>query len=101
MIKKIVSKYKKNNRFFLDNSKNYFKTYVNSYCLISDLSGTVYTYSFLINRPVIFYSKYEKKLNNLNYYNLNFFRDREKIGVIVDDVNNLLKVLKRKKIFIK
>ena len=61
----------------------------------------MYTYSFLINRPVIFYSKYEKKLNNLNYYNLNFFRDREKIGVIVDDVNNLLNVLKRKKIFIK
>ena len=47
---KFSNKYKKNERFFLDTSKNYFKIYNNSCCLISDLSGTAYTYSLLTEK---------------------------------------------------
>ena len=63
--------------------------------MISDLSGTAYTYSFLTNKPVVFFSNYEKDLSRLKYDDLNFFKDRNKIGFVVKDVKNLIKILKK------
>ena len=65
--------------------------------MISDLSGTAYTYAFLTNQPTIFFSNYENMLKRLNYSNLNFFKDRNKIGYIVESTTNLIKILKNKK----
>ncbi len=96
-VKLIANKYKKNERFFLDTSKNYFKIYNNSCCLISDLSGTAYTYSLLTEKLVVFYSNYEKKLRALNYHKLNYFKDREKIGYVVSNLKYLIKILNNNK----
>jgi len=96
-VKLIAKKYKKNERFFLDTSKNYFKIYNNSCCLISDLSGTAYTYSLLTEKLVVFYSNYEKKLKALNYHKLNYFKDREKVGYVVNNPKNLIKILNNNK----
>lgn len=93
----IEKKYKNNPRFTVDKSKNYFNTYVNSKFLITDLSGTAYTYAFLTNNPVIFFSNYEKKLNILGYKNLNFFKDRKKIGFIVNDIKSILRIISHTK----
>ena len=93
-VKLIAKRYNKNERFFLDTSKNYFKTYKNSCCLISDLSGTAYTYSLLTEKLVIFYSNYEKKLKTLNYHKLNYFKDREKVGYVVNNLKYLIKIIK-------
>tara|TARA_Y100000310_G_scaffold343520_1_gene451583 strand:+ start:476 stop:1087 length:612 start_codon:yes stop_codon:yes gene_type:complete len=58
---KYIENYFKNNNFFkLDRSENYFYNYKSSKLLIIDLSGTSYTYAFLTNNPVIFFSKNEK-----------------------------------------
>tara|TARA_Y100000816_G_scaffold43439_1_gene27225 strand:- start:1865 stop:2881 length:1017 start_codon:yes stop_codon:yes gene_type:complete len=97
-INMIKKKYKYNSRFFFDTSRNYIKVYLNSRCLITDLSGTAYTYAFLTDNPVIFFSNYEKKLKSLGYEKLNFFKDRKKIGFIINDVSSILKILSKNKI---
>jgi len=92
-IENLKKKYENNARFIFDGSKNYLKTYSNSRFLITDLSGTAYTYSFLTNNPVIFFSNYEKKLAFHGYANLNYFKDRKKIGFIVASVHSILKII--------
>ena len=66
-----------------DISENYIDTYSKSYLLITDISGTAYTYAFLTSRPVIFITPNENKLVKYNYDKLNFFLDRNKIGKII------------------
>lgn len=92
-IKQIKEKFENNKRFKFDNSTDYFETYIKSSCMITDLSGTAYTYAFLTKCPVIFYSKNESLLKNKNYDNLSYFKDREKIGVIIDDTKEISKLL--------
>jgi hypothetical protein len=92
-------KFIENERVKFDNSKNYLNTYMNSDIMISDLSGTAYTYSFLTNQPTIFFSNYEKKLKKLNYNILNYFKDRNKIGYIVKNEKELIRILLNKNIY--
>ena len=101
---KYIENYFKNNNFFkLDRSENYFYNYKSSKLLITDLSGTSYTYAFLTNNPVIFFSKNEKYIKNTYYKDLNFFKNRNKIGLIVKKekylLNAISKVEVKKKIF--
>ncbi len=51
----LKQKNKNNELFLFDDSKNYLKTYNNSTLMITDLSGTAYTYAFLTKKPVIFF----------------------------------------------
>lgn len=87
-IDKIKRKYLNVKKFYFDDSKNYYKTYVNSFCMITDLSGTAYTYAFLTKNPVIFFCPYnnsiEKKYNHLFY-----FKKRTQIGEIIKSVKDL------------
>ena len=94
---KLKKEFIKHERVSFDNSKNYLNTYINSDIMISDLSGTAYTYSFLTNQPTIFFSNYEKLLKKLSYDTLNFFNDRKKIGFIVENEKDLIKILANKK----
>lgn len=79
----------KNKRFNYDLSNNYFDTYSKSKLMITDLSGTAYTFAFLCLSPVIFISNDEKKINESGYSNYNFFLDRKKIGEVIFDENNI------------
>ena len=88
----------KNKRFNYDISENYIETYSKSYLLITDISGTAYTYAFLTSRPVIFITPNENKLINYNYDKLNFFLDRNKIGKTiksVTEVNENIKLIEK------
>ena len=51
------------NFFLFDDSNNYLETYNNSFLMITDLSGTAYTYAFLTKKPVIFFFQEEKILS--------------------------------------
>ena len=86
-------------KFVFDDSSNYLKSYLNSFVMITDISGTAYTYSFLTLNPVIFYSslKKEKLINNYFGQNLNYFKNREKIGVINLKEKEILKSIKKMK----
>lgn len=90
IIKKIIFNFEKNERFEYDISENYIDTYSKSYLLITDISGTAYTYAFLTSCPVIFIIPSENKLINYNYDKLNFFLDRNKIGKTIKSNNEII-----------
>ena len=90
---KILEKFKNNKKFSFDDSIDYFENYIKSYCMITDLSGTAYTYAFFTNQPVIFFSKNEQLIKDFNYYKLSYFKDRNKIGVIAKNINQIINSL--------
>ena len=90
---KILKKFRHNKKFIFDDSVDYFENYIKSYCMITDLSGTAYTYAFFTKQPVIFFSKNENLIKKLNYDELSYFKDRNEIGVITEDVNQIINTL--------
>ena len=87
----IAKKFENNKKFSFDLSDNYLKNYFRSKFMISDISGTPFTYSFLTIRPVIFFSPNEE-LFKKEHENLNHFQDRNKIGVITNKVADIIHV---------
>ncbi len=104
---KIVNTYKNTQKFFYDDSDDYTQVYSRSFCMIADHSDTAYMFPFLTLCPVIFYSNQnlkrflsseEKDIKSLNYRNLNYFNNRDKIGFILDNFEEIdLKIKQLKK----
>lgn len=97
LVAKINRKFKNNINFKSDFSPSYLNSYKNSKLLITDLSSTAYTYAFSTIKPVVFFSKNEKKLKLDNFYNLNYFKDRKNIGFIVASIEDLINLVKNKR----
>ena len=89
IINNIYEKYRDNKNFSFDNNTSYLESYKRSKILITDFSGTAYTYAFSKLRPVIFFSKNEEKLKKSDLNELFFFRDRENIGKIIQNIDSL------------
>ena len=85
----IKKKFNNKNKFEYDTSNNYLDVYLKSKIMITDLSGTAYTFALLNLTPVIFISLSENKLKELNYSNYDFFKDRDKIGEILNNPNEI------------
>lgn len=94
LIQNIIEKFKNFTNFTFDTTTSYLDSYLKSEVLITDFSGTAYTYAFSKEKPVIFYSnnKDYKIINDLK--NLYYFKDRNKVGYVVDNFNDLNKKLK-------
>ena len=90
----LKSEFTRNPRFSYDLSENYFDTYSKAKLMITDLSGTAYTFSFLSLSPVIFLSVDEKKIKQNEYSDYNFFLDRKKIGEVIHDEKHLIDQIK-------
>lgn len=95
----IKSFFVKNKNFKFDDSPNYLKTFENSDTIITDLSGTAYTFLVLNLKPIIFFSINENYLLKTNYIKLYYFKNRSKLGYIAKNEYNLLKVLKFKNFY--
>ena len=93
-IDKIISKYSNDKNVLFDFSEDYSKSYSESLFMITDLSATAFTYSFLTFNPVLFYSPKEN-LFKKNYKSLNHYRDRKKIGEVANNISSLDKSLKK------
>jgi CDP-glycerol glycerophosphotransferase (TagB/SpsB family) len=91
----IIEKFKNFTNFTFDTSTSYLESYLKSDVLLTDFSGTAYTYAFSKEKPVIFYSnnKDHKLMNDLK--NLYYFKDRNKVGYVVDNFNRLNNKLKK------
>ncbi len=85
-IYELIKYFKNNTRFQCDSSENYIDTYAKSQILITDISGTAYTFAFLTLCPVIFFSPNDDPIKKNNYDKLNFFLNRIKIGSVVHDI---------------
>jgi len=95
-INKILLKYKFNKRFKFDQSNNYHNVYMSTLFMITDLSGTAYTYAFLTKNPVVFYSSYNRNIEK-KYENLTYFKKRNQIGIVIRGKKNLNNIKKIKK----
>ena len=92
-ILQIKNLFKSSSKFKYDTSEDYSSSYSKSMCLLTDQSDTAYMFAFLTMRPVVFFSNKnldnfinteEKKTRLYNYRNLNYFINREKIGIIIN-----------------
>ena len=90
----LKKKFSNNKKFFYDISEDYFNIYLNSKLLITDISGTAYTYSFLTNNPVLFLYHSKSLLKKFRYEKLNYFKDMSKIGYKFKTLNDILTIIK-------
>jgi YidC/Oxa1 family membrane protein insertase len=76
-----------NPAFSLDRSKDYTRSYASADFMVTDLSGTGFTYSLTFARPCMFFAADEEAERGLNGAQ---FDDRHRIGAVVRDVSQLL-----------
>jgi CDP-glycerol glycerophosphotransferase (TagB/SpsB family) len=93
LFNELKDNFSKNERFFYDDSENYADTYTKSELMITDMSGTAYTFAYINLCPVIFFSNSEKYLQENNYTDYKFYLNRKKIGKIIFNENELIKTI--------
>jgi len=91
--KKLQNHFSQNERFFYDESDNYVDTYTESDLMITDMSGTAYTFAYINLCPTVFFSISEKYLKENNYSNHKFYLNRNKIGKIIFNENDLIETI--------
>lgn len=90
-------KYEKFKNFTFDNSPDYLSSYKLSNFLLTDISGTAYTYAITTKKPVLFFSINDVYKKSLKYNKLNYFKNINKIGWKINSPNKILNILKNKK----
>ena len=93
VILRLKKKYIRNQRFIYDDSDDYYEIYSNTKFLITDYSGTAYTYAFFTERPVIFFMQNQKIIKYNKFSRLHYFRDRNKIGIVINSFKKLKYVI--------
>ena len=100
----IIEKFKDFPNFEFDISTSYIESYRKSKLLITDFSGTAYTYAFSTEKPVIFYSSLNKLSFIKEINSMYYFKDRKEVGYVITNIKDLLKKVKEidnKKIILK
>jgi hypothetical protein len=86
----IKKRFSKEKRFIFDSNRGfYMDNYSRSALMVSDLSGTAFTYAFTTLRPVIFFSHNEKDNLEEVFQDVKYFRYRHDIGFVVTDIEKL------------
>lgn len=89
-IQDIAKRYISHPRFiFDDNVDFYMDGYARSALMITDISGTAYTYAFTTLRPVVFFSHNEAEVTKI-FGTFQYFVDRSKIGCVAQNVNEMV-----------
>jgi len=87
LVDRIAAAHADNPRFSLDQSKDYSRTYGAADFMVTDLSGTGFTFSLTFTRPCIFFAADEAAELGLNGAQ---FEDRQRIGAVVRSDAQLL-----------
>jgi len=104
LVKLIINKFKNFENFEIDLSPSYLNSYAKSWVLITDFSGTAYTYSFSSDKPVIFFNSKVKNNLSKDLKKLYYFMDRKMIGYIVSnfiELDKKLKIINKNKLIFK
>ena len=86
VIKRICDRHRGNALFKLDDSKDYSGSYAEANIMVTDLSGTGFTFAFAFERPVIFFAPNVVAEEGLQGTH---FTDRERIGKVIRDLDKL------------
>lgn len=86
ILQEITDKFTSNSSFFLDIEKSSEKSSLISDIMVSDISGTAFTYSLAFSKPVLFIEK--QKITDEKGFQ---FKKRELIGDVmpISDINNI------------
>lgn len=85
-VESIVDQFDGHPLFALDRSGNYFETYAQSHMMLTDISGTGFTYAFTFGRPALFFAP--DPASEEGKRGIQFER-RENIGLVVRDLDAL------------
>jgi hypothetical protein len=89
-VRRIQEAYGSNPRFMYDSeASDTRRSYSRAALMVSDLSGTAYTYALSTLRPVVFYSQKEEEVRR-RYGELRYVQDREKVGAIARNDRELV-----------
>ena len=93
-VQKIVEQFKENPRFVLDASgSDYMELYSSAALMVTDMSGTAYTYALSTLKPVVFFSPDEAAVSE-KYEGSHYFIDREKIGAVAQNTEEMSRYIK-------
>jgi hypothetical protein len=90
-IQSLVNRFTPHPRFELDAARgtNYMPTYSRAALMVSDTSGTAYTYSFTTGRPVVFFSPNDAQARAHNP-GVRYFDYRTRVGLVAHDLDALV-----------
>jgi len=91
LVSEIVSTYSRNDRFELDNSKEYQNSYSRADVMVTDLSGTGFTFALSFCRPAVFFAPNEAAEIDLNGIQ---FSEREAIGGVARSTSQICCLIK-------
>ncbi|MDH5763317.1 MAG: hypothetical protein OEZ51_10065 [Nitrospinota bacterium] len=93
-VARIVKKHRDNPRFIFDNNASfYMANYAKSALMVTDFSGTAFTYAFTTLRPVVFFSHNEANFKEV-FGDFKFIEDRNKIGMVAQNIDELTQNIK-------
>lgn len=93
-VKNLVKKFEGHPRFTYDgNAASYMENYSKSALMITDASGTAYTYAFTTLRPVVFFSPNEPEVKR-RFGTYQYFIDRNKVGCVAENVDEMIEKIK-------
>lgn len=88
-VQKVAEAFKDHPQFEFDtNASFYMENYARSQLMITDMSGTAFTYAFTTSRPVVFFSHRDDMMESV-FGKIRYFKDREKIGYVAANTKEL------------
>ncbi|MGP0630185.1 hypothetical protein ACTRW9_10780 [Nitrospina sp. 32_T5] len=88
-VQKVANSFANQSRFEFDTTPSfYMNNYARSKLMVTDMSGTAFTFAFTTLRPVIFFSHNDHNVENV-FGKISYFKDRKKIGHVVANISSL------------
>jgi CDP-glycerol glycerophosphotransferase (TagB/SpsB family) len=87
LVQDVINEHRSNDRFSVDKDPDYLPAYGASDLLVTDVSGTGFSYAFTFGRPAIFFARdadAERGLIGIQY------QCRERIGAVVRTISQLV-----------
>jgi hypothetical protein len=89
-VQKVSRKFNHHPQFEFDtNASFYMENYARSQLMITDMSGTAFTYAFTTSRPVVFFSHKNDTVEDV-FGKIRYFKDREKVGYVATTIQELV-----------
>jgi len=93
-VKNLVQRFTGQPRFiFDDNGSFYMGNYAKSALMVTDMSGTAYSYTFSTLRPVVFFSHDEAEVLR-RFGSYPYFLDRSKVGGISENIEDMVEKIR-------
>ncbi len=87
VVERIVSRFNKHDLFSLDRSANYHQSYAKSHLMLTDISGTGFTYAFAFSKPALFFAPdLDSEAGKVGIQ----FECRENIGLVIRNLSELV-----------